>query len=257
MKYEIAQKRDLPSLTSLWQRCFGDSEASVKEFWKVFDQITVFIAREKQPVAMLCALPVTYFDEAGEALPASYLYAICTDSAYRKQGICAQLMAYAERTLKNTGSAFAFLTPASDDLFDFYRKMGYQTAFYHERTTLAAGGTAKIQPIDTAAYQNLRQMQLYSEFVSYDDAILGLQRGLYRVETAEVVCCSAAEKHGEELLIKEILPYDASAACALASHLGCKNASVRSIGAQTPFAMAKSLGEYPIPENAYLGFAFD
>lgn len=257
MKCEKAKKNDLSALTGLWHRCFGDSEASIWEFWKIFDQISVFIAREKAPVAMLCALPVTFFDECGEAYQASYLYAICTDANYRGRGICANLMSYAEEWLKKEGNAFAFLTPASEGLFDFYQKLGYQTAFYHSRFTVVADGKAKIQKTDAAAYQNLRQMQLYSNFVSYSDDLIALHSGLYRIETQETVCCAVAERNGDELIIKELLPNDAQAACALAAHLGCKHAVVFSDSGTIPFAMAKSLGDLPCPENAYLGLAFD
>lgn len=254
MKYEKAKKSDLPALTKLWQACFGDSVAAINEFWKVFDLIEVFIAREAVPVAMLCALPVTFFDECGEAHKASYFYAVCTAKTHRRRGISQKLTQFAESNVK---SEFVFLTPASEDLFGFYRKSGYQTACYHNRYQVAASGTAKIQPIDAAAYQNLRQMQLYGDFISYDNRLIALQSGLYRIETKETICCAAAEKHGEELLIKELLPDVPEAAAALAAHLGAKTAVVRTQGGETPFAMAKSLCDLPFPEGVYLGFAFD
>ncbi len=257
MRYEKAQKCDLPALTGLWQRCFGDSESSIWEFWKIFDRISVFVARDKTPVAMLCALPVAFFDECGEAYSASYLYAICTDDAYRGRGICAKLMTNAEDALKKEGNDFAFLTPASETLFDFYKKMGYETSFYHERFTVRAEGKAKIQKINAAAYQNLRQMQLYSNFVSYSDDLIALHGGLYRIETKETVCCAAAQRNGDELIIQELLPKDVAAAAALAAHLGCRHAFACTEGGEIPFAMAKSLGSLPCPKHAYLGLAFD
>lgn len=254
MKYEKAKKNDLPALTKLWQTCFGDSVAAISEFWKVFDHIEVFIARENTPVAMLCALPVTFFDECGEGHRASYFYAICTEKAHRGKGISRRLMEFAEANVK---SEFVFLTPASEELFGFYRKSGYETACYHHSYQIAAAGKAKIQPIDAAGYQNLRQMQLYADFVSYGDRLIALQSGLYRIETKDTICCAAAEKHGDELLIKELLPDAPEAAAALAAHLGAKSAVVRTEGGKTPFAMAKSLCDLPCPERAYLGLAFD
>ena len=257
MLYEIAQKKDLPHLTKLWCRCFGDTEHDVSEFWKIFDNITVFIARDKSPVSMMCALPVTYFDECGQAQRASYLYAVCTHEDYRGKGLCRNLTAFAEKTLAKQGSQFACLVPASEKLFDFYQKLGYQTAFYHEKYTISAEGKAKIKQIDVAAYQNLRQMQLYSDFISYDEWLLGLQRGLYRIETDEVICCAAAEVHGETLIVKELLPNEPAAASALAAHLGCKTAQVRSMDGDVPFGMGKPLSSLPCPTNGYLGLAFD
>lgn len=254
MKYEKAKKSDLPALTKLWQACFGDSVAAVNEFWKVFDHIEVFIARETVPVAMLCALPITYFDEAGEAHMASYFYAICTAESHRGRGISTKLIAFAEA---NVRSDLVFLTPASESLFHFYRKSGYETACYHNCYQISAEGKAKIQPIDAAGYQNLRQMQLYADFISYDVRLISLQSGLYRIETKDAICCAAAEKSGEDLLIKELLPDIPEAAAALASHLGCKSALVRTMGGDLPFGMCKRLRMIPCPENTYLGLAFD
>ncbi len=257
MHYETAQKKDLPQLTKLWCRCFGDSESDVAEFWKIFDKITVFIARDQHPVAMLCALPVTYFDTEGQLHAASYLYAVCTHEDYRGRGLCRELTAYAEKTLAKQGSQFSFLVPASEKLFEFYRGFGYQTTFYHEKYSISPDGKAKIKSLDAAAYQNLRQMQLYSDFVCYDGWLLGLQGGLYRIETDDYICCAAAEKHGQKLVIKELLPNEPSAAAALAAHLDCSEAEVRSFGGNIPFGMAKSLSALPCPTQGYLGLAFD
>ncbi len=258
MRYERAQRSDLPALTTLWQTCFGDEEASIWEFWKIFDKISVFIARENAPIAMLCALPVTLFDADGESHAASYLYAVCTAPDYRNMGICAQLMDFAENALKKEGSAFTLLVPSSEKLFDFYKKRGYQTAFYHTRYTVTAKSSeAKIKRIRATTYQNLRQMQLYANFVSYDEMLLGLQEGLFRIETQELVCCAAAQRQGKTLIVKELLPDHKETAAALAAHLKCDCAEVRTEGLDSPFGMAKSLCELPCPQGAYLGLAFD
>ncbi len=255
MKYERAKKSDLPALTRLWMTCFGDKEADIWEFWRLFDRISVFIARDKAPIAMLCALPVTLFDECGEAHGASYLYAVCTAPSHRRKGICARLMSFAESELTEE---FALLVPASKELFAFYEKLGYQTAFYNRQFAVSAAATkAKITKISADAYRNLRQMQLYANFVDYDEALLALHDGLYRIETAEAVCCAVAEVQEHKLVIKELLPYDEAAVSALAAHLSCACAEARTEGADFPFGMAKSLTDLSVPEHAYLGLAFD
>ena len=257
MHYETAQEKDLPHLTKLWCRCFGDEASTVEAFWKCFDKITVFIARDKLPAAMLCALPVTYFDTEGQAQTAAYLYAVCTDEAHRGRGICAELMALAEKTLAAQGVQFTCLVPSNENLFRFYNRLGYRTAFYQQKYLCHADGEAQIKKISATAYQNLRQMQLYCDFISYDEWLLSLQNGLYRVETEDAICCAAAEKHGETLIIKELLPNDPTAAAALAAYLGCKQAEVRSFEGDIPFGMAKSLSNLSCPMQGYLGLAFD
>ena len=263
-RFASAQKADLPALTALWQICFGDEEADIHAFWRaLWQDIRVFAAYEgKTPVSMLCALPTSLVDEAGESFPNAYLYAVCTAPQHRKQGLCAALLAYAERALRNEGCRFAALVPSSEALFGFYQKFGYQTAFFHKEYTVPAEkGTAKITKLDADGYRNLREMQLYGAFVSYPLPLLqwqtGAAPGLYRIETEDAVCCCAAEGSGERLICKELLPDCPEAAASLAAKLGYRAALVRTCGEETPFGMAKALCELPVPETAYLGLAFD
>lgn len=263
-RFAQAQKSDLPALTALWQTCFGDKAADIDVFWRtLWQHIRVFAAFEgSTPVSMLCVLPTSLVDEAGESCPAAYLYAVCTAPQRRRQGLCAALLAYAEKALQKEGCRFAALVPSNKELFGFYQKLGYQTAFFHREYTVSAEkGTAKITKLDADGYRNLREMQLYGAFLSYPLPLLQWQAsaspGLFRIETAEAVCCCAAERSGERLICKELLPDCPEAAASLAAKLGCKDALVRTCGEEAPFGMVKPLGDIRAPTAAYLGLAFD
>lgn len=267
-RFVRAQARDLPALTTLWQTCFGDSAQSVTAFWDaLFPKIRVFAAQDGARLdAMLCTLPVTFVDEDGGAQPAAYFYAVCTAPDKRGHGLCRALMQHAERELQKSGVSVFTLVPSSAELFDFYKKLGYQAAFYHKSYSVsAARGAVKIRRIDADAYRNLRQMQLYGDFLSYDAALLTFAQraseasggGLFRLETDELVCCAAAERAGDALLIKELLPDCPEAAASLAAALNCSEAQVRTVGDTVPFGMYKAVGAPPCPQNAYLGLAFD
>ena len=259
-----AKKADLPALTALWQTCFGDEKAQIDAFWRtLWQDIRVFAAYEaKAPVSMLCALPTSLVDEAGESCPAAYLYAVCTAPQHRNQGLCAALLTYAENALQKEGCRFSALVPSSEALFGFYQKFGYHAAFFRKEYTVPAEkGTAKIEKLDADGYRNLREMQLYGAFLSYPLPLLQWQAsaapGLYRIETADTVCCCAAERSGERLICKELLPDCPEAAAYLAAKLGCRDALVRTCGGEIPFGMVKPLGDTPLPAAAYLGLAFD
>lgn len=264
---ELATKQELPALTALWHVCFGDSPGLIAGFWKqMFSHIRVYVARERDSVAaMVCALPTTLVDESGESFECSYLYAVCTHPHHRGRGLCTRLLAYAEQQEATRSAVFAALVPESPEKFGFYEKRGYQTACYHARHEVKAGGKAKITAVQAEAYDALRQMQLYGNFLSYEQPFLAYQEavaqvsggGLFRIETADTVCCAAAECNGSRLEIKELLPYDETAAAALVAHLGCSSAEVRSDGGNLPFGMLKALGNVPLPERAYLGLALD
>lgn len=268
MELRLAEKKDLPRLTALWQECFGDAPEEVNRFWSaLFDKIQVFAAWEREtPLSMLCALPLSLVDEMGESCPASYFYAVCTAPKHRRQGLCAKLMRFAENTLKKQGIDFTCLVPAETELFSFYGALGYLPAFYHRHYSLpAAGSNAKITKINHEAYQNLRQMQLYGAFADYSLPLLRWQQtlgektgaGLYRIETSDGVYCAAAEKWGSTLQIKELLPDGPEAAAALAARLGCESVHVRTEGDEAPFGMAKALSGGDIVHFSYLALAFD
>lgn len=264
-----AARRDLPALTRLWQACFGDPEAEVRAFWQaLFDCTPVYLRRasDGSPAAMLCALPAELVGDDGDAVPAAYLYAVCTAPALRGRGHCRLLLQEAEQDLKRQGIRAAVLVPAEESLFGFYARFGYRTVFTCRTETVpAARGDCSITPLTPDGWQSLRELQLYDSHLSYPPELLRWQEtisrssgaGLYRIETGDAVCCAAAERDGETLLVRELLPDCPEAAAALADKLGCREAVFRTAGGTQPFGMAKSLDGTPLPQRAYLGPAFE
>lgn len=266
---ELAKNKDLPALTELWHICFGDDPADVELFWQeMLCHLQVYVDRERgKLVAMVCALPTFLVDESGETHTCAYFYAVCTHPDYRGRGICTRLLAYAEQNEARSGMNFAALVPEGPDKFDFYGKRGYRTCFYHKRYQVQAGGTAKIQRLEPEEYKRLRGLQLYGGYLSYSWGILRWQdemsrrggAGLYRIETEDVICAAAAERRGGRLILKELLPDDPAAAAALAAHLDCPEAEVRSKDGDLPFGMLKAIRptRTPLPTHGYLGLALD
>lgn len=271
-QFRLAKPEDLPRLTALWQEAFGDEKAVIEDFWaRCFAHIRVFCLFEQQVLlAMACALPLSYTDMGGETYACPYFYAVATAKAQQGKGYCRSLLRQAEDYLKKEGAPLCCLVPQGEALFRFYGKLGYRRAFtVAEQVLPAKRSSAKIKKINTATYENFRQIQLYGEFLAYPDFLLQLQQaagaatgaGLYRLESGERLCVAAAEKRGEILLIKEMLPADAALAAHLAAQLGCKEVILRSPaepGEGRAFGMAKTLAPHiPLPEEAYLGLAFD
>ena len=254
--YAPAAARDVPALAALWQTCFGDP-ASDSEPILTHPKIRTFAAYvDGKPASMLCALPATLVDDGGGETPCAYLYAVCTHPERRGRGLSRGLLAYAEEALRRAGFGCAALCPATESLFEFYRKSGYQTVFYQKKYEIPASGAADVRPLDAAGYRALRELQLYDSFVSFDEAMLALLPHRWRVETAQTVCCAAGETRNGALLLQELLPDAPEAAAALAARLGCRTASVCTAGGDRPFAMAKALTEQPLPARAYRGISF-
>lgn len=261
MKLRRAEPKDRKGLTELWKTCFHDDKKTVETFWnRMWDQIAVYLAEEKRPASMACAIPAEVVDEAGESRKAMYLYAVCTAPESRGRGLCTELLTFAEAELKKAGTSLLLLVPAENRLFDFYGKMGFcQSLVYGTYRVLSKDTGAKISKISPESYENIRQMQLWGNFVSLGIPaykVLGDWGGLYRIETADGVCCAAAEKDGNLLNIRELLPDSREAAAALGAHLKCTEVQVCTEG-EEPRGMAKSLNGEPCPKNLYLGPALE
>lgn len=263
-----ATAADLPELTALWHDCFDDEPEQISAFWRtLFAKIQVYaLRRDGQLAAMVCALPTVFLSEDGGESPTAYLYAACTAPRWRGKGLFRTLTAFAEEALRQGGVAYTALVPANAPLFAFYEKLGYAAICRHNTETLPAAASAlRVSRLDAQGYRNLRQLQLYGDFLDYGTAFLTWQAlscehsgaGLFRLETQELVCCAAAVRRGDTLLCQELLPNCPAAATALAAQLGCKQVCVRTVGKDAIFGMMKALSGQTLPKNAYLGLAFD
>lgn len=256
MKYGLAKKSDLPQLTELWSISFGDDPKEIRGFWTAtFDKIRVYTATEgKQIHAMACVIPTSFIDEEGESYSCGYVYAVCTDPKSRGRGICQGLMEYIH---KSCGYAYTALVPAEENLFTFYEKLGYETCFFCKEYTVSPKKGGKISPASAEVYRSIRELQLYDNFLSYEEYLLPCAGKLYRIETEDGLYCGCCYHKDGTLLIRELLPDSPEAAAALCAHLGCRKAVVRTMGEDKPFGMLRSLKGHSIPSSGYLGLALD
>lgn len=123
--FSNAQNIDKQDIKSLWIKSFGDYPVAVDLFLdKVFDSDRAFVATvDGKLCSMLFLLPCKICNKN-----AHYLYAACTDVNFRKLGIMSRLIKFALNQAKDIGDSYSVLLPASDSLYDFYLKFGYQKA---------------------------------------------------------------------------------------------------------------------------------
>lgn len=136
-----AARRDLPALTRLWQACFGDTEAEVRAFWQaLFDCTPVYLRRapDGSPAAMLCALPAELVGDDGDAVPAAYLYAVCTAPGPARARPLPPALAGGGAGPCKAGRPRRVLVPAEESLFGFYARFGYRTVFTCRTETVPA-----------------------------------------------------------------------------------------------------------------------
>ena len=155
-----AIKSDLPGMIALWGESFGDSEPAVRFFFESFPDCISYVAEKNGViVSMVHALPQTLSPD----VPAAYVYAVATLKTHRGKGLCRDLMAFAEKDLRDRGFDCCVLTPGEPHLFRFYEKLGYRADFTRTRTAFSGGNA-----ISAAAYAVLRERILTVPYMVCD-----------------------------------------------------------------------------------------
>ena len=132
----LAQAADLPGIKRLWMAAFADSEAATDFYFdnrmpreKLLDNLLVD-TKGGELRGMLSMLPIELVS-GGKSYAARYFFAIATDERFRRRGISTRLIEEAERETLARGGHASLLVPASDALFDFYGKRGFDSFFYY------------------------------------------------------------------------------------------------------------------------------
>ena len=118
---------DFARVWRVWQACFSGGEDYVRFFWDECFPMCRGLGREEDGklAAMLFLLPGTLDGRLG----AEYVYAVATLPEYRSRGYAAELTQWAAEIARSEGKAALCLCPATESLYDYYGKQGFQLAF--------------------------------------------------------------------------------------------------------------------------------
>lgn len=251
MRIDCPSERHFFDLRRIWKEAFGDSDEAIDAFWRTaFSPNRARIAlMDDAPVAALYWFECTYH---GQRL--AYLYAIATDRSFRGRGICKQLMEDTHRHLKYLGYAGALLVPSEHGLFDFYRKMGYETcSAVEDFDCTGEERELLITPIDKAEYATLRRTYLPIGGVIQEGETLDFLEMWEQFWKGEDFLLTG-HRIGDCLIGAELLG-NVAAASRIVHVLGCKRGSFRTVGACRPFAMYHPFDNTYAP--TYFGLALD
>lgn len=260
MRFRKTNPEDLPQLKELWKRGFDDTDEAIDAFFAVaYPNAAGFCAEEDGRIAAaLYALPQTVACE-DETCRAAYLYAVTTHPDFRRRGICRDLIAYTEKSLRKRYFDCLLLVPASEQLRAYYASLGFipQKAAFEE-TGPAPEARGLYEALSPQEYAGLREtILLDTPHVRYsldDLRYEATMAAFYRLEIGTHFGCAAAHREGDTLVADEILP-DGALLPALLKAVPAKTCRVRAPGAQDAFAMCKWLTE-PKWNEIYLAFDF-
>ena len=234
------------ALRTLWTECFGNEEGWIDTFFgTAFDPAHVCgLNRQGGLAAALC-----WMDAFCEGRKLAYLYAIATAPAFRRQGLCRELMKLTHEKLSERGYAGAILVPADAGLRQMYGNMGYVNFGGIREITVWAGTSCSIWQLSPEEYTAARRGYLpRGGVVQENGAIVYLAAGAKLYAGADFLLAMSGD-FGVELL------GNTDAGPGILSALGLQAGTFRTPG-DRPFAMYHSLtGERWTP--GYFGLAFE
>lgn len=179
-----ADRTLLPQLNKLWNVCFGD-EIKYSSFFfshkmigdEVFENQFVYM-QDQKAVSMLSVLYAVIRTDNG-VIPFWYIYGVATDPEYQKRGFAGELIRHV-LSLAIEKNAAVGLVPASEGLFGYYKRFGFETFFYRCKQCFAIEGNTEvdvelvqklqIEPVSPAKYNVLRNETFHAAgCVQWDD----------------------------------------------------------------------------------------
>lgn len=290
----LARKGETAQQKEIWKLCFGDPESYIDFYFtnRYKEDDTVVLLHDGEIAAMLTMIPVRTVFPNDRSLNTAMFYAIATHPKFQNRGFATQLMDYSNQLLRARKEELSVLVPANNQLFEYYRKQGYQDGLYIRETLFSREGADSlpvskpfsccILPITSEDYNRRRNSQLNGRlYISYPDENISYQKKLsqlsgadiYAIDIEDIQGCLAVERiTSDKVLIKEILlPDDLlnTAVKQIVQQLTAKEYVLRTsphIGQQLggsirPFGMIRvqsAIDTVIMPEDlGYLGVAFD
>lgn len=123
IRFRNAVKSDIDSLKELWKTCFDEKTEAVNLFFeRAFSQDNAYLATDGEKI--LAALYL--LDGSINGNKAHYLCGASTHPDYRGQGIMGGLIVFSLAKAYEKGDKFSVLYPASESLYGFYSRFGYE-----------------------------------------------------------------------------------------------------------------------------------
>lgn len=127
---KIANSSMICELKAVWKECFKDEDNYIDFYYeKRFSSVTTLVKYVDEQIASMLTLIPCELVINDRIQKLYYVYAVATRNKYQKRGYAKELILYAQQMARKEG-AKTFLVPASQSLFRYYEKLGYQTAGY-------------------------------------------------------------------------------------------------------------------------------
>ncbi len=211
----FASKQD--NILPLFERCFPGADEFNKYFFsKIYQAENALVyKKEGKIVAMLQMLP--FETNIGKSM---YLFGVCTDENYRRQGLSAQLMEKSFEVAKERACSTVILIPEHAWLYDFYAKFGFKKNLKCDKGEIVTNHANHIK-INQLTYNDIECLiKLYNEnigtgfYVLRDYEFYKWQIDLYGdgavkyMENDRIIGYSFGYKKDDTIVLDEIISHD-------------------------------------------------
>lgn len=258
--YRICTDRDIPALKAIWLSCFEEREDAAELFFKRNKSAFHAYACEKDGriVSALYLIDCSLNSES-----AHYLCGAATLPDYRGQGLMSALIEYALDDAKRRGDRYSLLLPASESLYGFYARFGYQpacavkSAILETDTARSTDGTPDLQRLQKECFRQ--------NFLIWDGAFIRFAASYYACYGARTVQSENAfaiyESDGDLAEVYYAVSNDIGALKALLNKNGISRFSLTGAAdcplfdgeIKKPFGMILPLCNDRIPDNVFIG----
>ena len=133
----FAEVKDIGDIIGLWNIAFPEEPDFNKYlFENIFNYKNTLITVINNELAAMAQLLPYEIKDIGNI---TYIYGAATKPEYRKRGLMGELLKKSFEIDIEKGKSASILIPANKPLFDFYKRFGYEVAFYADRKVYKAG----------------------------------------------------------------------------------------------------------------------
>lgn len=187
---KLATTDDVKQLKSLWHTAFADdSDEDIDHFFDCFfDGSSCLIIKDNDSVMSMLFLLETAVENAGCRYPVGYIYAGATHPSVRGKGYYRRLLSFAETEAKRRGLYALLLRPATPQLAESYRRMGFTVPLFCDEQDVSAASSATEKELTAQAFVAMRRQllaQMQQPFVDWDERVMA-----YALRWCRAVSCA-------------------------------------------------------------------
>ena len=251
-----AVERDREQIIKIWRESFGDSPGFIAD---ILSPGLFSTAVGAEAEGRLRSVMFSFDGLSAGGVKATYLFALCTEEAFRGRGLGRATAEYAARCAEARGAQAVLLRPADSGLERWYAEaLGARTVARCTTETVrpALSGGGKAREISAEEYLRLRSSpwRLSEGMINAQDCVHRHFGGAFLAVGSSLLCC---EKSGGRILVREIISDDPEIALgAAAEHFGAESLDLLRPSAEGNALMLLP-GKAEIEEIPFLPFTFD